>query len=38
MSWETKIPARLIDFANRVHPNNNTIIGLDAEGHIHTIY
>ena len=28
MSWDTKIPARLIDFANRVLPNNNTIIGV----------
>lgn len=28
MSWDTKIPARLIDFANRVQSNDNTIIGV----------
>ena len=28
MSWNTKIPARLIDFANKVHPTNNYCIGV----------
>lgn len=28
MSWNTKIPARLIDFENKVHPSNNYCIGV----------
>lgn len=28
MSWNTKIPARLIDFENKVHPNTNYCIGV----------
>lgn len=28
MSWKTKIPARLIDFENKVHPNTNYCIGV----------
>lgn len=28
MAWQTKIPARLIDFENKVHPNTNYCIGV----------